>query len=68
MEMKKILIVDDEEPIRHLLKQILEAKGYHCTLAADASEARKCFKQETFDLILSDILPRLPFGLDHDLD
>ena len=45
MEMKKILIVDDEEPIRHLLKQILEAKGYRCALAADAWEARKCFKQ-----------------------
>ena len=64
MEMKKILIVDDEEPIRHLLKQILEAKGYRCALAANASEARKRFKQETFSLVLCDILMPGELGLD----
>jgi class 3 adenylate cyclase/DNA-binding NarL/FixJ family response regulator len=62
--MKRILIVDDEGPIRHLLKQILEAKGYSCTLAADAAAARQCLKQETFELVLCDILMPGELGLD----
>jgi DNA-binding response OmpR family regulator len=33
---EKILIVDDEEPIRRLLARYLAAKQYDCTLAADA--------------------------------
>jgi len=62
--MKRILIVDDEAPIRHLLKQILEAKGYRCTLAKDAAEARACLKQEAFPLVLCDILMPGELGLD----
>ena len=62
--MKRILIVDDEAPIRHLLKQILEAKGYSCTLAADAAGARACLKQQTFQLVLCDILMPGELGLD----
>ncbi|KPK28896.1 MAG: hypothetical protein AMK69_08135 [Nitrospira bacterium SG8_3] len=62
--MKRILIVDDEAPIRHLLKQILEAKGYSCTLAADAAEARVCLKQKNFQLVLCDILMPGELGLD----
>ena len=53
--MTKILIVDDEEPIRLLLEQILEQKGYACVLAADAAEARDCLKEHDCDLVLCDI-------------
>ncbi len=53
--MTKILIVDDEEPIRLLLEQILEKRGYACVLAADAAEARDCLKEHAFDLALCDI-------------
>jgi len=49
------LIVDDEESIRLLLKQILEKTGYACVLAADAAEARDCLKEHDFDLVLCDI-------------
>jgi putative two-component system response regulator len=52
---EKILIVDDEEPIRRLLARYLAAKQYDCTLAADALEARNCFHQQDFDVILCDI-------------
>jgi len=51
----KILIVDDEEPIRLLLEQILERKGYACVLAADAAKARDCLKKHDCDLVLCDI-------------
>jgi len=62
--MKKILILDDEAPIRQLLRQILDAKGYACTLAADTGEARECLKQNNFELVLCDILMPGELGLD----
>lgn len=62
--MHKILIVDDEEPIRDLLKQILNKSDYHCTLAANAAEARKLVNEQHFELILSDIVMPGESGLD----
>jgi len=53
--MQKILVVDDEEPIRRLLKQILEKAGYKCSLAANALEARACLKDDHFEVVLADI-------------
>lgn len=53
--MPKILIVDDEEPIRRLLSQILEKAGYQCRLVANAAEARACLKEDHFQVVLSDI-------------
>ena len=50
-----ILVVDDEELIRNLLRQILERNGYSCTVAENAAEARKFLQQEQFNLILSDL-------------
>lgn len=54
--MAKILIVDDEEQIRRLLGRLLENNGYKCTLAANAAEARECLKNESFELILCDLV------------
>ncbi len=55
----KILIADDEEDIRELLADFLEAEGYECYTAKDAFEALKKFKEiGNFDLVLSDI--RMP--------
>ena len=60
----KILIVDDEAAVRRVLKKTLESNGYTCTAAADASEARRCLKQQGFDLILCDIRMPGESGLD----
>jgi len=60
----RILIVDDEEPIRQLLGQILERSGYECSLAENAPEARELLKQHNFELILSDINMPGESGLD----
>lgn len=54
-KMATILIVDDEQTIRRLLKDILEAKGYVCIPAANAEEARGCLKKQDFGLVLCDI-------------
>jgi len=62
--MEKILIVDDEEPIRKLLMRYLGTKEYNCVLAADAVEARSRFEEEEFDVILCDINMPGESGLD----
>lgn len=54
--MTKILIVDDEEPIRRVLGRLLESNDYKCTLAANSAEARECLKNENFELILCDLV------------
>ncbi|HVA09735.1 MAG TPA: HD domain-containing phosphohydrolase [Acidimicrobiales bacterium] len=51
----RILIVDDEEPIRRSLQRTLSKEGYECTMAADAAEARHFLDTETFDLMLCDV-------------
>ncbi len=62
--MTKILVVDDEEPIRRLLSRLLDMKGYKCTLASNAAEARNCIRDQNFDLILCDLnMPGEP-GMD----
>lgn len=52
---RNILIVDDEESIRNLLKRILEKEGYHCIPAADAEEASIFLSENIVDLVFSDI-------------
>jgi putative two-component system response regulator len=51
----RILIVDDEEPIRRSLVRLLDRVGFDCATAADATEARKLLTAEAFDLMLCDV-------------
>ena len=51
----RILIVDDEEAIRHVLREALSAQGYSCATAGGAGEARDWLARERFDLLISDI-------------
>jgi len=60
----KILVIDDEAPVRNLIKQILEQKGYNCTLAESAEEARNCLKKQKFELALCDMNMPGESGLD----
>lgn len=62
--MKNILILDDDQPIRKLIKQIFQREGYGCFLAAHAAEARDLLKNNQFDLILCDISMPGESGLD----
>ncbi len=57
-----ILLVDDEEIIRNLAKDILEFKGYRIVLARDGFEAINIYKQanKNIDLVILDmIMPKL---------
>lgn len=64
MDAPRILIVDDEEPIRALLDRLLTMHGYDCTLAADVQEARQCLAQKQFALMLCDVNMPGESGLD----
>lgn len=51
----RVLVVDDEEPIRRMLVRLLERQGYSCVTAADAAEARRAASQDGFDVVLADM-------------
>lgn len=58
--MTKILVVDDEENIRMLLKYNLEKDGYEVLEAADGEEGLKLAKAERPNLMLLDLmLPKI---------
>jgi DNA-binding response OmpR family regulator len=58
--MKKLLIVDDEEKIREVIKEYAEFEGYLAEEASDGMEAVKKVKDGDFDLVIMDIMmPRL---------
>jgi len=57
----RILVADDEDALRELLQRFLETKGHQVVLAQDGREALKLFREQPFDLVLSDV--RMP-GLD----
>ncbi len=61
---ERILVVDDEERIRRLLKMYLEREGYQIEEAEDGEEAlRKALKTD-YDLILLDLMLPGMDGLD----
>ena len=55
LELKRVLIIDDEEPIRRLLGYMLQSHGYETVLASDAREARLRLADTSFALILCDV-------------
>jgi CheY-like chemotaxis protein len=52
---KHILIVDDEESIRELLSVYLAGAGYRVTAVASLAAALDAIRQESPDLIMSDL-------------
>jgi two-component system response regulator HydG len=54
-EKPKILVVDDEESHRIMLRAVLKDEGYEVVEAADGSEAVRAVEQEPFDLVLLDV-------------
>ena len=64
MSEKKILLVDDEPTIVELCSRFLGQDGYVVKTAPDGSTALELFKQESFDLVLTDIRMRGMSGLE----
>lgn len=52
---KHILVVDDEQTIRDLLSQFLQAKGCQVTATASAQDALQILEESKPDLVICDI-------------
>ena len=59
-----ILVVDDEEAVRNLFRNILAGAGYAVTAAADGKEAMKAARQQRFDLVITDLVMPEQEGLE----
>ena len=61
MAFQSVLIVDDEESMRHLLSLILRDRGYEVRAVSSGEDALKELRARDYDLVLSDV--RMP-GMD----
>ena len=52
---KRLLVIDDEENMRHMLSALLKKSGYRVDLAADGREGLKVLAQTHYDFVLCDI-------------
>ena len=58
--MKKLLVVDDEDKIREVIKEYAEFSGYEVTEVADGMSAIGLCKLNDYDLIIMDVMmPKL---------
>jgi two-component system, OmpR family, phosphate regulon response regulator OmpR len=51
-----ILVVDDDDRLRDLLRRYLSREGHDVTVAKDAAQSRRFMKTMTFDLIVLDVM------------
>jgi DNA-binding NtrC family response regulator len=52
---RRILVVDDQESMRTLLRDMLEVIGHEVVLADGGEQALASLQQSEFDLVLSDL-------------
>jgi CheY-like chemotaxis protein len=53
--MPRILVIDDDEPVRGFMEEVLRRAGYDVRTAQDGGKGLKLFKAETFDLVITDL-------------
>ena len=54
--MAKIIVIDDEEDIRNVLKQVLERAGYEVEVAESGKEGLELLKEGGGDLVITDVI------------
>ena len=54
--MERILIIDDEQQIRSMLRLMLERDGYEVLEAPDGIEGIEAYRQKPADLIITDLI------------
>ena len=52
----RILVVDDDESVRKVVRETLDEEGYETFEAADGVEALQVFERESPDLVILDIM------------
>jgi DNA-binding response OmpR family regulator len=53
---KRILVVDDEKPLRDILQLTLRCEGFEVMTAANGNEAMELVRTMPFDLVVTDIM------------
>src|SRR5882724_6732013 len=62
--MRRVLIADDEESIRHVLTELLHQRGYEVRAVADGEEAMRELTSRDYDALVTDVrMPKMN-GLD----
>jgi DNA-binding response OmpR family regulator len=56
----KILLVEDEEPIRRMLKTVLEMDDFSVDTAGSAGEGIETLQQKSFDAVVTDLRMESP--------
>jgi len=54
--MAKIIVIDDEEDIRNVLKQVLERAGYEVEVAESGKDGLELLKEGGGDLVITDVI------------
>ena len=54
--MPKVLIIDDEEDIRTVLKDMLGMSGYEVDTAEDGRKAKELYDKTEYDVVITDII------------
>ena len=53
--MARILVVDDDGAIRGAIRRLLTLEGYEVVEAANGREAIACYREQSVDLVITDI-------------
>lgn len=62
--MAKILLIDDHEPIRALLRTVLEGAGHEVSEATNGRDGLALYRERPADLVITDIAMPEMNGLD----
>ena len=60
MDRKKVLLIDDDEQVREVLRQIFRAAGFECLLASNGADGVSLFRSARPPLVVTDLkMPKL---------
>ena len=60
----RVLVVDDDEPHAAAVAESLERVGYECVVATSGAEGLRLIEEQTFDIIISDLIMEGVGGLE----
>ena len=66
--MDKVLVIDDKEDIRSVLKDMLNMSGYEVDTAADGKSAKELYDNNEYAAVITDIIMQGQNGFDIILD
>ncbi len=62
--MPRILIIEDDEQVRVMLRMTFEAEGYDVDTATDGKDGLRCYREHPPDLVITDLIMPEKEGLE----